>query len=80
YVYDGAKWREDTAGSIRTLIDKLVEDLKNEKLVVPDDLKGEEQEQNKVAPWGFKASEYQQVNHQFKEKQEQAQPQAQNIQ
>lgn len=42
--------------------------------------KGEEQEQNKVAPWGFKASEYQQVNHQFKEKQEQAQPQAQNIQ
>lgn len=44
YVYDGAKWREDTAGSIRTLIDKLVEDLKNEKLVVPDDLKGEEEE------------------------------------
>lgn len=33
YVYDGTKWREDTTGAIRTLIDEMVNDLKSEKLV-----------------------------------------------
>ncbi|UBH07871.1 phage/plasmid primase, P4 family [Macrococcus armenti] len=33
YVYDGTRWREDTTGAIRTLIDEMVNDLKSEKLV-----------------------------------------------
>lgn len=43
YVYDGTKWREDTTGAIRTLIDKMVNDLKREKIVFdPEELSEED--------------------------------------
>lgn len=44
YVYDGTKWREDTTGAMRTLVDEMIKDLKHEKLVVPEELKSEDLE------------------------------------
>lgn len=46
YVYDGAKWTIDDMGLVNKLVDKTVEDLKNETLIMPDDL--DEKEQAKI--------------------------------
>ena len=46
YVYDGAKWTIDDMGLVNKLVDKTVEDLKNETLIMSDDL--DEKEQAKI--------------------------------
>lgn len=38
YIYDGTKWTLDDRGSIRKLIDEMIEDMKNEKIVHSDDV------------------------------------------
>lgn len=42
YVYDGSVWKLDDMGQVRLLIDATIEDLKNEKIKVPDDMDEEE--------------------------------------
>ncbi|WP_241954526.1 phage/plasmid primase, P4 family [Staphylococcus agnetis] len=42
YIYDGTKWAVDDRGSIRRLIDEMIEDIKNEKVVHSDDVSEEE--------------------------------------
>lgn len=44
YVFDGAKWSVDETGMIRRLIDEMIENLKFEKIKVPD---GEDPEEFK---------------------------------
>lgn len=41
YVYDGTKWTVDNRGLVNKLIDSAVNDMKNEKIIVPDDDKGD---------------------------------------
>lgn len=38
YVYDGSVWKNDDMGQVRLLIDATIEDLKNEKIKVPDEM------------------------------------------
>lgn len=42
YVYDGTKWAIDDRGAIRQLIDEMIESMKKEKLVTPDDATADE--------------------------------------
>lgn len=42
YVYDGAKWAMDDMGNVRTLIDELVDELKDEPIVTSEDVDEEE--------------------------------------
>lgn len=42
YIYDGTKWAVDDRGSIRRLIDEMIEDIKNEKVIHSDDVSEEE--------------------------------------
>ena len=37
YVYDGVKWDEDNSGMIRSLIDEMINDMKNEKVYINSD-------------------------------------------
>lgn len=42
YLYNGSYWEMDTTGEIYKLIDAVVQDMKNEKIVIPDDVDDEE--------------------------------------
>lgn len=42
YIYDGEKWKIDDRGSIRKLIDEMIEDIKHEKIIHSDDITEEE--------------------------------------
>ncbi|MGX0706699.1 putative DNA primase/helicase [Staphylococcus capitis] len=42
YIYDGMKWKVDDKGSIRKLIDEMIESIKNEKIIHGDDVTEEE--------------------------------------
>ena len=42
YIYDGTKWKIDDSGSMRKLIDKMIEDIKHEKIVYGEDVTEEE--------------------------------------
>lgn len=42
YVYNGQFWEIDDRGLVRVLIDKTIEDMKNEKLIVPDGVEEED--------------------------------------
>lgn len=42
YIYDGTKWTLDDRGSIRKLIDEMIEDMKNEKIIHNEDVTEEE--------------------------------------
>lgn len=42
YIYDGTKWTLDDRGSIRKLIDEMIEDMKNEKIIHNEDVSEEE--------------------------------------
>lgn len=42
YIYDGMKWKVDDKGSIRKLIDEMIESIKNEKVLHGDDVTEEE--------------------------------------
>src|SRR5699024_5939678 len=42
YVYEGSVWEKDDMGRVRQLIDVTVEDMKNEKIIVSDDVDPEE--------------------------------------
>lgn len=45
YVYDGTKWATDDRGAIRQLIDEMIESMKHEKLIVPDNASADEIEE-----------------------------------
>ncbi|MGX0230894.1 putative DNA primase/helicase [Staphylococcus cohnii] len=42
YIYDGMKWKIDDKGSIRKLIDEMIESIKDEKIIHGDDVTEEE--------------------------------------
>ncbi|MDS4005003.1 phage/plasmid primase, P4 family [Staphylococcus capitis] len=42
YIYDGMKWKVDDKGSIRKLIDEMIESIKNEKVLHSEDVTEEE--------------------------------------
>lgn len=42
YLYNGSYWEMDTTGEIYKLIDAVIQDMKNEKIVIPDDVDDEE--------------------------------------
>lgn len=42
YIYDGMKWKIDEKGSIRKLIDEMIESIKDEKIIHGDDVTEEE--------------------------------------
>ncbi|WP_367009435.1 phage/plasmid primase, P4 family [Staphylococcus capitis] len=42
YIYDGMKWKIDDKGSIRKLIDEMIENIKNEKVLHSEDVTEEE--------------------------------------
>lgn len=42
YIYDGMKWKVDDKGSIRKLIDEMIESIKDEKIIHGDDVTEEE--------------------------------------
>lgn len=42
YIYDGMKWKIDDKGSIRKLIDEMIESIKNEKVLHSEDVTEEE--------------------------------------
>lgn len=42
YIYDGMKWKIDDKGSIRKLIDEMIESIKDEKIIHSDDVTEEE--------------------------------------
>ncbi|NJI16488.1 DNA primase, partial [Staphylococcus agnetis] len=42
YIYDGTKWAVDDRGSIRRLIDEMIEDIKDEKVMHSDDVSEDE--------------------------------------
>lgn len=42
YIYDGMKWKVDDKGSIRKLIDEMIESIKNEKLLHSENVTEEE--------------------------------------
>ncbi|WP_145430637.1 phage/plasmid primase, P4 family [Staphylococcus haemolyticus] len=42
YIYDGMKWKVDDKGSIRKLIDEMIESIKNEKVLHSEDITEEE--------------------------------------
>ena len=42
YVYNGVVWEEDNTGTIRTLIDAMINDMKNEKVVTSEDIEEED--------------------------------------
>lgn len=42
YIYDGTKWTLDDRGSIRKLIDEMIEDMKNEKIIHGEGISEEE--------------------------------------
>ncbi|MDT4239048.1 phage/plasmid primase, P4 family [Staphylococcus haemolyticus] len=42
YIYDGQKWKVDDRGAIRKLIDEMIENIKNEKVLHSEDVTEEE--------------------------------------
>lgn len=46
YIYDGTKWAVDDRGSIRRLIDEMIADMKNEKILVAEGVDEEEAQEN----------------------------------
>lgn len=46
YIYDGTKWAVDDRGSIRRLIDEMIGDMKNEKILVAEGVDEEEAQEN----------------------------------
>ena len=42
YIYDGQKWKADDRGAIRKLIDEMIENIKNEKVLHSEDVTEEE--------------------------------------
>lgn len=42
YIYDGMKWKVDDKGSIRKLIDEMIESIKNEKVLHSEEVTEEE--------------------------------------
>ena len=42
YIYDGMKWKVDDKGSIRKLIDEMIESIKDEKILHSEDVTEEE--------------------------------------
>ncbi|MHB7917836.1 phage/plasmid primase, P4 family [Staphylococcus borealis] len=42
YIYDGQKWKVDDRGTIRKLIDEMIESIKNEKVLHSEDVTEEE--------------------------------------
>lgn len=42
YIYNGQYWEIDNSGRVRVLIDKTIEDMKNEKIFVPEGMEEED--------------------------------------
>lgn len=42
YIYDGITWKEDNEGLVHRLVDATIEDMKNEKIIVSEDMDEEE--------------------------------------
>lgn len=47
YIYNGSYWEMDVTGEIYKLIDSVVEDLKNEEVVIPADIADDEDKKEK---------------------------------